>query len=146
MKWTFCGIQHFSLPPEGLFSRSQLLGTQGTRLYTTVQVWAPTGLRGACSGHSKLRNLASNHGTAFRRVTANQAHRNPHNMYIFRFSPLSAAVSEGPQQPSMARQPRYNSRALRFSLCDSHSRYSHERSFCMCVRERVCVRVCHYIL
>ena len=51
------------------------------RLYTTVQVWVQAGLRGACSGRSKLRNLASNHGIAFRRAIANQAHGKPTNYY-----------------------------------------------------------------
>ena len=36
----------------------------------------------ACSGHSKSRELASNHGIAFRRAIANQAHGNP-DIYIF---------------------------------------------------------------
>ena len=35
----------FSLPAVGLFSCSRMRGTQGTRLYTTVQVWVPDGLR-----------------------------------------------------------------------------------------------------
>ena len=43
----FSGIKFFSLPVAGLFSRSRLRGTQGTRLYATVQVWVPAGLRGA---------------------------------------------------------------------------------------------------
>ena len=50
-----CGIQNFSLAVAGLFSRSLLRGTQGG--YTTVQVWVPAGLRGACSGRAKSRNL-----------------------------------------------------------------------------------------
>ena len=44
-KWSFSGINIFSLRAAGLFSRSLLGDTQGARLYTTVQVWAPTGLR-----------------------------------------------------------------------------------------------------
>ena len=42
-----------------------------------AQVWAPAGLRGACSGYLKSRNLASNRGIASRRATANQAHGKP---------------------------------------------------------------------
>ena len=34
----FSGIRNCSLPAAGLFSRSRLRGTQGSRLYTTVQV------------------------------------------------------------------------------------------------------------
>ena len=56
-------------------------GMQGTRLYTTLQVWVPGGLRGACSGRSKSRNLASHHGIAFRRARADQANGNPPNAF-----------------------------------------------------------------
>ena len=62
----------------GLFSRSRLRGAQGGRAYTTAQVWAPAGLRGARSGHSKSRELASNHGIALRRGRASQDNGNPH--------------------------------------------------------------------
>ena len=62
------------LPVAGLFSCSRLRGTQGARLYTTAQEWVPAGLRGACSGRSKSRNLASNPGIVFRRAIAIQAH------------------------------------------------------------------------
>ena len=54
-----------SLPSAGLSYRSRLRGTQGGRVYTTAQVWAPAGLHGARSGRSKSRELASNHGIAF---------------------------------------------------------------------------------
>ena len=56
---------------------------------------------------------------------------------------LSAVVFDLPQQPSKAWQPRYNSRASSFSLCDSH-----ERCFRVWVRERarVCVRVIARVL
>ena len=70
----------------GLFSRSRLRGTQGARLYITAQVWVPAGLRGACSGRSKLRNLASNHGIAFRSARPNQAHANPKKVISLVFS------------------------------------------------------------
>ena len=46
-----------SLPAMGLFSRSWLRGAQEARAYTTVQVWVPAGLRGACSVRSKSRDL-----------------------------------------------------------------------------------------
>ena len=54
----------------GLLSRSKLRGTRGARLYTTAQDWVPGGLRGACSGRSKSRHLASNRGVAFRGARA----------------------------------------------------------------------------
>ena len=57
--------------------------------------------------------------------------------FPFIFSPLYAAVSEGPQQPSRARKPQYSSRASSFSLCDSH-----ERCFCACVFVSVRVLSC----
>ena len=46
----FSGIRNYYLATAGLFSRRRLRGTQGGRLYTTVQVWVPAGLRGAHSG------------------------------------------------------------------------------------------------
>ena len=73
----FRATHFFSLPAAGLFHRSLLRGTQGTRLYTSVQVLGPAGLLAACSGRSKSRNMASHHGIVFRRVTANQAHSKP---------------------------------------------------------------------
>ena len=62
--------------PVSLFSRSRLRGTDGARLYSTAQVWVPGGLRGACSGRSKSRHLASNHGVAFRGARAEQDNGN----------------------------------------------------------------------
>ena len=70
-------------------------------------------------------------GIAFRPARANQVHRNPRLVFFSVFT--FAAVSEVLQQSSKARQPRCNSRASRFYLCDSHGRCS---AF---VRERVCV-------
>ena len=84
----FCGTQNFSLPAAGLFSRSRLRGTQGVRPYTTAQVWVPTGLRGACSGRSKSRNLASNAGLLSDQPETNQAHANPQAAIYFSFFPL----------------------------------------------------------
>ena len=63
--------------PVGLFSRSWLQGTQGVRLYTTAQVWFPGGLRGACYGHSKSRNLQRNHEVAFRGARPEQDNEKP---------------------------------------------------------------------
>ena len=67
--WT---VPRFSPSSVGLFSRSRLRGTQGARLHTTAHVWAPGGLCGACSRRSKLRNLARNHGVAFREARSEQ--------------------------------------------------------------------------
>ena len=52
-------------------------GHAAARLYTTVQVWVPGGLRGACSGCSMLRNLASNNGVAFHGARAEQDNAKP---------------------------------------------------------------------
>ena len=49
----------------------------GARVNTTEQMRAPAGLRGASSGPSKSRTLASNHGDAFRPPRAKQVHGNP---------------------------------------------------------------------
>ena len=77
--WT---CARFSPAPVGLFSCSQLRGTQGTRLYTTAQVWVSGELCGACSGRSKSRNLASNHGVAFHGARSEQDNRKPaHQLY-----------------------------------------------------------------
>ena len=70
-------FRRFSPAPVDLFSRSRLRGMQGARLYTAAQVWVPGGVRGACSGRSKSRNLASNHGVAFRGARAEQDNGKP---------------------------------------------------------------------
>ena len=44
----------FDFPAAGLLSRSWPRGTQDARLYTTVQVRDPTGLRGASTGPSNV--------------------------------------------------------------------------------------------
>ena len=71
-----------SLPGTGLVSRSRLRGTKGPHLYTTVQVLIPAGLRGACSGRSKSRNLASNRGIAFRPARANPVYATPKIFFV----------------------------------------------------------------
>ena len=65
----------FSLPAAGLFSCSRLRGTQGSRVYTAVQVRALAEVYGTCSGGSKSRELASSHGEAFRALRVH-AHAN----------------------------------------------------------------------
>ena len=56
----------FSLPAVVILSRCRLRGTQETLVYTTAQVWAPTGLREACSRRSKSHELTLFHGIALR--------------------------------------------------------------------------------
>ena len=73
----FRTFPRFSPVPVRLFSRSRLRGTQWAHLYTTAQVWVPGGLRRACSGRSKSRSLASDHGVAFRGARSEQDYRKP---------------------------------------------------------------------
>ena len=61
----FCTFTCPARPDAGRFSCSRLRGTQGPRMYTTAQVWAPAGLRGARSRRLKSRDLASQHGITF---------------------------------------------------------------------------------
>ena len=61
---------------------------------------------------------------------------NRQNLFFFIVSRMFDAVFDLQQKSSNARQPQYNSRASSISLCDSH-----ERCFCVWVRERACVIV-----
>ena len=77
----------------------------------------------ACSGPSKSRNLASNRREVFHPTRAKQSSPwkplDCHVSFFLSFTRLLlAVVSQVPQQPSKAtrRQPRYNSRASKFSL------------------------------
>ena len=54
----------------------------GARLYT-AQIWVPGGLRGACCGSSKSRNLTINHGVAFRGARAEQGNGKPTRQLFF---------------------------------------------------------------
>ena len=77
----------------GRFSRSRLRGLQARRVDTTAQVWVPAGLRGAHSGRSKSRDVASDHGIAFPQARANQIHGSPQivirtSFFLFVFPPL----------------------------------------------------------
>ena len=70
-----------SLPAAGLFWNSRLLrGTQGGRVHTTAQAWAPVGLRSACSGSSKSRGADPFRRTVSRRTRAKQGVGNPHEI------------------------------------------------------------------
>ena len=74
----FLAFAQFSPAAVGIFSRSRLRDTQGDRVNTTVQVWVPGGLRGACSGRPKSRNLASNREVVFRGARTGENNVNPH--------------------------------------------------------------------
>ena len=88
----------------GLFLRSRLRGTQGARLYKTVQVWAPAGLHDACSGRLKSLNLACNHGVPFRGARAKQdngKHTNQNaNFSFLRSAALLLHQLQVPHRPS----------------------------------------------
>ena len=125
-------------PAAGRFSRSRLRGTQGGRVYTTAQFWVPAGLRGSRSGLSKSRDLTSTHRIASAELEPTRPMETCKHNIVFILHLSLLLFSEPSQQPSKAtrRQPRCNSHVSSLSLCDSH-----ERCFCMCVRERACVRV-----
>ena len=61
-KAAFPGRVHFSRLAEGTFSFFLLQGPQGGGVGNTVQVLAPTELRGICSRWAKSRDTASNSG------------------------------------------------------------------------------------
>ena len=124
-------------PAIGRFSRSRLRACRGGACIPRRQCGSPPGSVARAPGVQSR---------AIRQVTTGSLSAGPGptrpiespKCHIFHFSPLSATVSEGPpQQPSKARQARYNSRASNVSL-----RHSHERCFCVCIRQRAFVRVC----
>ena len=116
----------------GVVSRAMSCGPRrGGRVFTLAHVCVPAGLHGARSGRSKSRDLATNHGSLSAETDPTRpVETRPKKYNVFVASPLSAAVSEAPKQPSKATQPRHT------SLCDSH-----ERCFCVGVRGRACVYV-----
>ena len=125
------GIVNLFLPGVGLFSRCRLRGTQGGRVYTTVQVRGPVGVRGACSGRSKLREMALFHGIIFRDTKL------PNTMESPQFQPFALLLLchtiPSPLKLSTLGHPRYSSR--RTSSCS----LSDERPW----TANLCVRVCH---
>ena len=66
LRTSFCNYTVFTVPPAGHSSCSRLRSTQEARVYTAEQVWGLTDVRDTCSGGSKSRKLACNHGEAFR--------------------------------------------------------------------------------
>ena len=132
-------MDYFSPSVEGLSFRPRLRGKQGARVYTTAQVSVPAGLRGACSGIPKSRNLASNREEAFQ-PSYSQASTWETPAVVFPFFTLDQTDAcccflSIAAAPSKARQPRYNSRAsnINISLCDSHERCCYCCCGCCCV-------------
>ena len=118
----------FALPPAGLVLLS-VTGHAGGPREHWVQAWALVKVRGTCSRGSKSRNLANNHGIAFRPPRANKAHANPQNQ-----SSISATGNILFFRLWLLLL-RYNSRDSSFSLYDSDER-------CFCVWARVSMRAC----
>ena len=88
----FWDIGIFLSPPSAVFLLLSVAGHAGGPSERWGQVCALTKVRGTCSGGSKSRTLANNHGIAFRPARANQAHANPEkqrsicatrNFYLF---------------------------------------------------------------
>ena len=139
----FSGIQNFHLPAAGLLSCSRLRGTQGPRLYTTVQVWVQAGLHGACSGRSKSRSLASKHGVAFRGVRADKDNGKPtfQLFFAFIFAPMlyshAAAVRH-----SLQAFPVATATDTTYACVDT----AYVCVCCVCVCVRACAGLCMRVL
>ena len=98
-----------------------------------AQVWVPGGLRGACSGCSKSRNLASNHGVALRGARAEQD-----------IGKLMPATSVKPMGMTLCY-------ITSFSLCKAQQHFNNNRfklssvlvyELCVCSVYYVCACVC----
>ena len=72
-----------SFPAACLSTRSRMRGTRMGCVYTRRKFAPQPGSCGACSGRSKSRDLASNHGIAFCRIRATQDDGNPTFQRIF---------------------------------------------------------------
>ena len=79
----FTSISIFCSSARGSFLLLSVTGHAGGPREHSVQVWALAKVRGTCSGGSKSRKRANNHGIAFRSARANQAHANPKNKTRF---------------------------------------------------------------
>ena len=93
-----------------------------------MHVWVPGGLRGACSGHSKSRNLARKHGIAFRRARADQAHGKPPICHILFCDLLLLCTSICQKYRTSLTQARFSS-----SLASSFSCATSLIRACTCV-------------
>ena len=138
---------------RGSFLRSRLRGTQGTRLYTTALVWVPGGLRGACSGRSKSRNLASKpRGRFSAGLEPSKAMETPHASCFAPTMLMTAFILVLHCCRSSLWQPRYNS-SRTSTLCGPLRTMRvwslHMRVCCVCAMIRVrgcrCVRVCVFV-
>ena len=67
----FCET-HFFSSGNAYFLALSATGHAGGPPVHWTQAWVPDGLRGACSGRSKPRNLTSNHEVDFRRARTEQ--------------------------------------------------------------------------
>ena len=124
-------------PAAGLYSRSRLRGSQGVKNESRL------GSVARALGVQSLRDPASNRGNRFPSSYSQRGPWKPLKCEKKKKTSvvhLSADVSQVLQQPSKAiqaatvQQPRVK---LFSPLCDSH-----ERCFCVCVRERAFVCMC----
>ena len=120
----FQGYNSFIILPR-VFSRA--LGC-GARRGPACTPWCKCGSRPG----SVARALGVQSRDRFPTSSSQPGPFKPQMLYLFYFSPLSAAVFEVPQQPSKARQPRYNSRAIPFVTATNGA------SACGFVSVRVC--------
>ena len=112
------------------------VGHAGRPCVLTTQVWAAVGLCGARSGRSKSRNLASNHGIAFRLAEPRRTMETPQDFFCSTADVAAAVVScmhhTVPQalKLSILWQQRLNSsRTSSDSFCDLTRTVHH----CVCV-------------
>ena len=121
------------LPAAGLFSRSRLRARRRAACTLRRECGPPPGSVARALGIQSRGELALFAGSLSAQPDPSRSMETP-KLVTFPFFHLSASVSEAPQQLSKAGELPYNSRASSFPLCDSH-----ERCFCVCVRERACV-------
>ena len=131
----FCTLASFSPPAAGLFSHSRPPGTQLARVYTRLKFGPRPGSVARVLGVQSRAIWQVFPGSLSDELERTRRCGNPQSVRFFSFSFFTSLLLFLKYlQLSKARQPRYNSRASSFSLCDSHER-------CSCVLVTACVRV-----
>ena len=127
----FLHVDHLFFSGRGSFRAILAAGHAGGPLVHKAQVWAPAGPCGVRSGRSRSRELASNHGIAFRRVRASQENENPtfQLFLFFLFSRCIMSISHRPSSPQALFCGNSSRASLRSFVCDGHG-------------GRICVCVC----
>ena len=130
-------LASLSSPAAGLFSSSRLRGTQEGRLYIRRKFGARPGSVARALGCQSRTSWQSNHGFACLPARANQAHRNPKNDIFCSLFHLSLLLFLKYQSRRQRLGSHRTTTAVHyFSICGSH-----ERCFCVSVRDRVCACV-----